>query len=158
MKYSLKYSANEALEMVKEFYPNNWLQKIETNKQHLLNLSKRHKISCKKAYEKFIMPLAAEYEAILFFVALNKLLEIENSTNPEKLSKLEELQKTNQKVADQLFSLEKSETISHGDKKIIRSFYNNKQKELTSQINELINSFEVIEPELIIYQQGLFSQ
>ena len=157
MAIVIKYTASEALQMVKDYYPSDWLKKIETNKNHLKNISIRHNISYIKAYEKFIMPLAQEYEAILFFVALNELMEIEKLSTAEKGIKITELQDKNQQVATQLFNLENSNLISHEDKKIIRSFYINSQQETTFKIDELIKSIEVVEPKLVIYQQGLFS-
>lgn len=152
----LRYSADEAEQMIKEYFPNDWNKKIDNCKLHLKRLADTHRITLKKAYTKFIIPMAQETDAIVFFVALAQLQRIERMSKSEKadlINKLEEQRKT---TADQIVALESSNTISYDEKKIIRSYYNKRQAEATSQINELLNSFEVVDAQLIIHQPGLF--
>lgn len=156
MAFTLKYTASEAEQMVKEYYPHEYLTKIANCKAHLKALADRHKISLRKSYEKFIMPHAQEGDAILFFVALSQLNKIDQLSNSEKAELVNKLEDERQQIANQIVALENSQTTSYEDKKIIRSYYTKRQQELTAKIDELINSIEVVEPKLVIFQPGLF--
>lgn len=156
MALALSYTASEAEQMVKEYFPHEYLKRIQTCKMHLKALADRHNITLKRAYEKFIMPLAHETDAIFFFVALTQLNKINNLSNAEKSELAIKLQEEREQIANQIVALENSTITSYEDKKVIRSYYTKRQQELTSKIDELINSIEVVEPKLIIHQQGLF--
>jgi hypothetical protein len=154
---SLHYTGSEALEIIKSYYPQDWKQRLDTKKSALIKLSNTHKVCIEKAYRKFIMPRAGQEESIVFFAALCELLKLVKMKPNEKSNRVLELEEKKAKVAEQIFALEKlSNTISYEDKKMLRSHYSKLQQETTSEINELINSFEVIEPQLIIHQPGLF--
>lgn len=158
MAITFQYTGTEALEMIKQYYPNDWLLKINRSKNSLINLSKSHNISLQKAYTKFILPRAIEGEGILFFAALCQLVSLEKMTNSDKATKAIELQNKREQTANQIVALEENKSISYEDKKILRGYYTKLQQTHTAEINELINSFEVVELKLIIHQPGLFDQ
>lgn len=153
---TLQYSGSEAVDIIKNYYPEDWQQRLETKKQSLLKLSARHNISLEKAYRKFIIPVAHNQECIVFFAALSQLVKLNQMCPKDKSKKVLELELKRENVADQIVAMETSNITSHEDKKILRSYYTRLQQEITTEIDEHINSFEVIEPKLIIHQPGLF--
>ena len=154
--FKLQYTGTEAIEMVKMAYPNTWQNELKVRQQKIIDLSNRHKKSVVEVYRKFIMVCSQHGESILYFAALTQILEMNKLTPSEKTQKIDELETKRENVKNQIVALELSETISYEDKKTIRSYYNRVQQETTEEINQLINSFEVVEPKLIIYQQSLF--
>lgn len=156
MAIILQYTGQEALEMIKLYYPKDWNVKISSAKKAIIGLSTRHKISLEKAYKKFIMPVLGQGENILYFAALSDLLKIESYSNDQKKLEILRLESEKLKVKNQSIALEKNNIMSYEDKKIIRGYYIQLQQTNTDKINELLNSFEVVEPQLIIHQPGLF--
>jgi hypothetical protein len=155
--FKIQYTGTEAVEMIKSYYPNNWRQLLDNKKSALIKLSNIHKISVEKAYRKFIIPVARNEESIVFFAALSELLKFEKMKPREKSDKIIELENKRENVARQIVALESdTNTFSYEDKKILRGHYTQLQQTTTSEINELLKSFEVIEPQLIIHQPGLF--
>lgn len=154
--FKIKYTGSEAVEIIKNYYPNNWFEILETKKTHLVKLANRQKLSLEDAYRKFIIPYSQNQESIVFFAALSELIKLRKMPAKEKAQRILELENQRENVAGQIVSLEKLTNISHEDKKILRGYYNRLQQETTAEINQLINSFEVVEPQLIIHQPGLF--
>lgn len=153
---SLKYTGTEAVDIIKNYYPEDWQKRISNKKETLVKLAERHNISLEKAYRKFIIPLGEKEECIVFFAALFELMKIKSLVSKQKSEKVIEMEFKRKNVANQIVALENSNITSYEDKKILRAYYNRLQQEITTQINELINSFEVIDPQLIIHQPGLF--
>ena len=77
-------------------------------------------------------------------------------TSKDKSTKVLELEAKRESAAEQIVALENCKITSYEDKKILRGYYTKLQQETTTEINELLKSFEVIEPQLIIHQPGLF--
>jgi hypothetical protein len=156
-KFRLQYTGTEAIEIIKSYYPNDWKNRIEVKKQALLRLSFLHKVSIEKAYRKFVMPLAGNQESIVFFAALSELIKFDKMQPKEKAAKILELEEKRENVRLQIIALENNtNSISYEDKKMLRGHYTKLQQDTTAEINQLINSFDVVEPQLIIYQPGLF--
>jgi len=153
----LQYTGTEAVEILKTYYPNDYKQRIESKKQKLIKLSSVHKVSIEKAYKKFILPRAEQEESIVFFAALSELIKMNKMQPKEKSERVLELEAKREQVIQQIIGLESiSNTISYEDKKMLRGYYSRLQQETSQEIDELIKSFEVIEPQLIIHQPGLF--
>jgi hypothetical protein len=153
----LQYTGTEAVEILKNYYPTDYKQRIESKKQKLIKLSSLHKVSIEKAYRKFILPRAEQEESIVFFAALSELIKMNKMQPKEKSERVLELEAKREQVIEQIIALESiSNTISYEDKKMLRGYYTRLQQEATAEINQLIKSFEVIEPQLIIHQPGLF--
>ncbi len=154
--FKLQYTGTEAVDMIKNYYPQDWQQRIEVKKRALILLSKRENISLEKAYRKYIIPVAGNQESIVFFAALSEMIKLQKMTSKDKSTKVIELEVKRENVAEQIIALENCKIISYEDKKILRGYYTKLQQETTTEINELINSFDVVEPKLIIHQPGLF--
>ena len=154
--FKLQYTGTEAVDMIKNYYPQDWQQIIDVKKRALILLSKRENISLEKAYRKYIIPVAGNQESIVFFAALSEMIKLQKMTSKDKSTKVIELEVKRENVAEQIIALENCKIISYEDKKILRGHYTKLQQETTTEINELINSFDVIEPKLIIHQPGLF--
>lgn len=153
----LQYTGTEAVEILKTYYPNDYKQRIESKKQKLIKLSSVHKVSIEKAYKKFILPRAEQEESIVFFAALSELIKMNKMQPKEKSERVLALEAKREQVIQQIIGLESiSNTISYEDKKMLRGYYSRLQQETSQEIDELIKSFEVIEPQLIIHQPGLF--
>lgn len=153
----LQYTGTEAVEILKTYYPNDYKQRIESKKQKLIKLSSVHKVSIEKAYKKFILPRAEQEESIVFFAALSELIKMNKMQPKEKSERVLALEAKREQVIQQIIGLESiSNTISYEDKKMLRGYYTRLQQETSQEIDELIKSFEVIEPQLIIHQPGLF--
>lgn len=156
MQTALKYTGTEAVEMIKSYYPNDWLEKINKSKASIQIMAKLHKMTPKKVYEKFISPVSQKADAILYFAALSEIIKNETISKNERSTTILELEEKRLLASNQIVALENNELISYEDKKIIRGYYVRLQQETTSKINELLFSFPVVEPKLIIYQEGLF--
>ena len=155
-QYRFEYRGKEAIEMVISMFPNTWQEELKIRQIKIIQLSNRHGLSPIEAYKKFLMQALPAGETIIYFAALSRLVELSRLSSEEKSKKVNELELKRENVKNQIIALENSEIISYEDKKIIRSYYNRLQQETTEEINELINSFEVVEPKLIIHQPGLF--
>lgn len=153
---SFSYTGTEAVEIIKFYYPQDWQKRLEAKKQALNNLAYRHKISIEKAYRKFIIPVAENQESIMFFAALSQLINTRKMFPKEKTDEVLRLEDIRENIKNQMVALEQSTITSEQDKKILRAYYVKIQEENTVKITDLINSFEVIEPQLIIHQPGLF--
>lgn len=154
---TLQYTGDEAVEILKNYYPIDFKQRIESKKQKLIKISTLHKVTIENAYKKFILPRAEQEESIVFFAALSELIKFNQMQPKAKTERVLELEAQREKVKEQIIALESiSNTISYEDKKILRAHYTKLQQESAAEINELIKSFEVIEPKLIIHQPGLF--
>lgn len=156
MAIALKYTGTEALEMIKSYYPNDWLVKINKCKHTLNTMANRHGITPQKVYQKFIGPVSHEAEMILYFAALSEIIKNESLSKLDRSKTILELEDKRNLVAEQIISLEKNQLISYEDKKIMRGYYVQLQQETSSKIDELLFAFPVVEPKLIIHQQGLF--
>ena len=154
--FKLQYTGPAAVDMITNYYPQDWQQRIEVKKRALILLSKRENISLEKAFRKYIIPVAGNQESIVFFAALSEMIKLQKMTSKDKSTKVIELEGKRENVAEQIIALENCKIISYEDKKILRGYYTKLQQETTTEINELINSFEVVEPQLIIHQPGLF--
>lgn len=153
---SFSYTGSEAVDIIKTYYPLDWQKRLEEKKNALLKLSKNHNITIEKAYKKFIIPVAGNQESIVFFAALSEMFKLQKMTSKDKSTKVLELETKREGVAKQIVALENCKITSYEDKKILRGYYTRLQQETSQEIDELIKSFEVIEPQLIIHQPGLF--
>lgn len=153
---SFQYTGTEAVDIIKNYYPQDWQNRLEVKKQALMKLASRQNISVENAYRKFIIPVAGNQESIVFFAALSEMLKLQKMTSKDKSTKVIELEVKRENVAEQIIALENCKIIDYEDKKILRGYYTKLQQETTTEINELINSFDVVEPKLIIHQPGLF--
>lgn len=153
---SFTYTGTEAVDIIKNYYPQDWQKRIETKKKKLNDLASRHNISIEKAYRKFIIPVAEHEENIMFFAALSELVKTRKMFPKEKTEEVLRLEEVRENIKTQMVALEQSSFTSAEDKKMLRAYYTKTQEENTMKINDLINSFDVIEPQLIIHQPGLF--
>lgn len=153
---SFQYTGTEAVDIIKNYYPQDWQNRLEVKKQALIKLASRQNISVENAYRKFIIPVAGNQESIVFFAALSEMLKLQKMTSKDKSTKVIELEVKRENVAEQIIALENCKIIDYEDKKILRGYYTKLQQETTTEINELLKSFEVVEPKLIIHQPGLF--
>ena len=151
-----KYTGSEAIEMIKNYYPNDWDNKLNRCQKTLQSMAQRHHITITEVYTKYIAPVALQSEGILFFAALSQLINPSEIANIERKKRILELEEQRNKVSEQLFSIENNTGISHEDKKTIRGYYVQLQQDTTRQITELLNAFTVVEPLLVIHQNGLF--
>lgn len=153
---SFSYTGTEAVDIIKNYYPQDWQKRLETKKKALNDLASRHNISIEKAYRKFIIPVVENQESIIFFAALSELVKTREMFPKEKKDEVLRLEEVRENITKQMVALEQSSFTGPEDKKMLRAYYSKVQEENTTKINDLINSFEVIEPNLIIPQPGLF--
>lgn len=157
MSNSLKYTGPEALEMVKEYYPKDWQIMIENATNFLQERAIRYNMDVKKVYRKFVLNGdVGATSKIAFFAALSIIHEKQKMTNSEKSKRIIELDDKRILIAKQIVALEADKITSYEDKKILRSYYNKLREQTNKEYNELLNSFEVIEPKRIIFQIELF--
>lgn len=163
MGMSLKYTGQEALQAIKEYYPKDFLQMIEEAKLRLQRLAKLRKTDEKTAYKYIISCGGDKVEVLVLFAALYEIIEAKNIQ--KLLQKRDELELEKQNLSNQVYSLETSNAFNYEDKKILRSYYKNRGNETNSKledveqkINEYINSIKVVEPKLVIYQTDIFNR
>jgi hypothetical protein len=154
--FKLKYSGAEAVEMIKNYYPKNWYEILKSKKEALIKMSRIHKLPLTTVFRKFVIPGSSNQETIVFFAALYQLMETEKLTPANKKDEVLELEEKLKNIKNQLIALSTSKVISPSDKNILYGYYSKIQAETTCRISELLNSFPVIEPKLVIYQTGFF--
>ncbi len=157
MAIILKYTGAEALEMIKEYYPKDWEFILENATNFIKDKMVKYKLSPLKAYQKFvIVGDCSHVSKIAYFAATSMLHEQNKMTNSEKAKKIIELDDKRHLIKEQIVALESDKTTNYEDKKILRSYYNKLQQKTNKEYNELLNSFEVVEPRRIIFQTELF--
>ena len=125
----LGYSGEEALGMVKEYYPDKW-EKIILNCISVIELcASVCKITNRLAFTK-ICSKTNDMAMIIELIAANYFLIIDN-----KLKEIEKIKSEQLQLGNQLIALENNTFISFDDKKTLRHFYLNKQNELQISID-----------------------
>lgn len=157
MAIILKYTGSEALEMIKEYYPKDWEFILENATNFISEKMKKYNLTPLKAYQKFIVVgNCSHVSKIAFFAATSILHEQSKMSNSEKSKKIIELDEKRHLIKEQIVALEADKITNYEDKKILRSYYSKLQQKTNKEYNELLNSFEVVEPTRIIFQTELF--
>jgi len=149
----LEYKGQEALDMVKEYYPHNWKVLIAEKKQVLLKIMKAYKSTPENALRKFIEAGCTPEASLLMFSALHQLLTEKEYKKLATAKYINELRDGKERIKKQVFALGDSTGV---EAQQLRTIYTEKLAQLQGQINEHINSFEVVSPIFVIDQPGLF--
>lgn len=153
---NLLYTGEESLQLVKEHFPNNWKVEVAAKQKILLQISKTYNISPKAAAEKFIDAGCSKVSGILMCAAYYKVITSKEYKSTLTLQAIRKLEEDQNQVSTQITSLDNQQNGSFKDTGDIRTFLVNKQTQLQNQINEHINSFEVVSPEIIVTNHELF--
>jgi DNA-binding ferritin-like protein len=113
--------------------------------------------SIEDTYKKYMSYVGSAVSSIEMLSALQT---IKNNEPPLKSihDQIKELIKNQDNVLKQQESLESTTNINSFDKQSLRQFYNDKQQKYASQLTELTNSIEVINPNIITVQRSLFHE
>lgn len=158
MAIILKYNGIEAFEMIKEYYPETWENIIENAQEFIQTKMIRYNQSPVQVYKRFVIGPGntSHLSKIALFAATHILHEKNKLSNAEKAKKILELDDKRHLIKQQIIALESDITTNYEDKKILRSYYNKLREKTNKEYNELINSFEVIQPTRIVIQAEIF--
>ena len=151
----LEYTGPEAVEISQEIFGAKYDSTIAEAKETLLRISRIYKKDLKSAYLKYKNFGCSKGNAIIYFAALHLLLEEENATRNSLSKQITNLQLEQDKYINNLEAVEKTKE-DESTKRTLRSHFARKRDELQTKINELINSFEVVDEVKLIIQTGLF--
>jgi len=149
----LQYKGQEALDMIKEYYPHNWKVLIAEKKQVLVKIMNAYKSTPENALRIYIEAGCTSEASLLMFSALHQLLTEKEYKKTATAAYINQMRNDSEQVQKQLLALGDSTRI---ETQQIRTIYTEKLAQLNSQINEHINSFEVVSPTFVIDQLGLF--
>lgn len=155
MTVKLKYTAEEALKMVKEYFPLEYRSRIDKQKMELLRIQRLHKKSLESAY-KFYCEKSNERENRLFILIAAQ--ELSNESNPVWVtSQIKALNEEINRAIEQLSALENF-TMNAEEKSTLRQFYQNLLLKDEQRLRELASTIEVVDPAIILPNPTLFSQ
>lgn len=153
--FHLEYSGSEAVEISKEIFKSNYDNEISAAKETLLRISRIYKKDLKASYLKYKNFGCSKGNAIIYFAALHLLLEEEKSSKNSISQQITNLQLEQDKYINNLEAVENTKE-DESTKRTLRSHFARKRDELQTKINELINSFEVVDEVRLVIQTGLF--
>lgn len=155
MSIKIKYTSEEALQMVKEYFPMDYRTRIDKQKMELLRIQRLHKKSIEQAY-KFYCEKTSERENRLFILIAAQ--ELSNESNPVWVtSQIKSLNEEINRAIEQLSALEAFKMNSE-EKSTLRQFYQNLLLKDEQRLRELASTIEVVDPVVIIPSPTLFSQ
>lgn len=151
----LKYSAKEALQMMKQEFPNDYQEKINVGKQLIVRLKKIYnKKTYQEAYQRYINHGCRQESGIMMLCALQELIDEEKEAYNNSVYGLIEQQ---EQIFKQQEANETSINTNEIDKRALRQFYKTKLNEINIKLSELAKSIEVVDP-IIVYTPNLFSE
>lgn len=159
IKQSFEYTGPECIQLMKQYYPKSWEDKIKETAALLLRMKKTWKLqTLEETYRKYMNYSGSAASSIEMLASLQWLVDEENNDKKQLSNKINEIQQNQDKVVLQQEALENSTTTHEFDKRALRQYYRNLQDEYATELRELVNAIEVIEPELLIIQGSLFNQ
>ncbi len=149
-KLVLRYSASEALEMMKQNFPNDFQDKINVGKQLIIRLKKMYKKPTHmEAYQRYINSGCRVESGIMMLCALQELIVEERENQAKKQADLNELLVCYDTLLEQQSANETCKNIIESDKRILRQFYKEKLADLKKQIDLFINEIEVVDASIV---------
>lgn len=153
-----KYSASDALEMMKSEFPNDYQERIDIGKQLIIRLKKMYnKETYTEAYQRYINSGCSDESHIMMLCALQQLNDEQKQATEAYKNSILGMHETRDNLLSQQAHNEESTTTLEVDKKILRQFYRTKIDEITKQIQQYTNAIEVVDA-VIVYTPNLFSQ
>lgn len=131
---SLGFTGTEALEMIKDYYPNTWEKRIVETIISIRLISESKRIPIQVAFS-HIISQTKDMAIIIELIAAHYFLQLDN-----KLKRIEDLKAKQLQIGNQLIALESNEFISFEDKKTLRSYYLNLQNDYQTQISKIIDT------------------
>jgi hypothetical protein len=128
------FTGTEALEMIKNYYPNTWEKKIVETIIGIRVISEGQKIPIQVAFSQ-IVSKTTDMAVIIELIAAQYFLQLD-----KKLKQVEDLKAKQLQIGNQLIALESNGYISIDDKKTLRSYYLNLQNEYQIQISKIIDT------------------
>lgn len=158
MPTNLKITGTEAIDLMKQTYPNSWQDKIKEKAAMLLRFKKAWKQETIE--QTFIKYMNYAAEAASSIEMLAAVQTIKNEQEPVKSihDQIKEIIAMQDQILFQQEALEKGEKINEFDKRTLRGYYKTKQDELAAQLTELTNAIEVVDEVELIIQGNLFNQ
>ena len=150
METNLKYTGEEALEMIQNQFPLSWevllLQGIDKIKGYMRTFN----LDAMAAYQKYINWCGKPADAIVHLAALHWMNKTMESARELKKIEVEMNQVSNQMQANEQFK-----STSESDRRILRSYYSGKQAELNERYRTTLNNFPVLSFQEVVYQPKL---
>lgn len=154
-----RYTATEALEMMKEHFPKDYQEKINVGKALIVRLKKLYKKpTYQEAYQKYISANCRVESAIMMLCALEELIQEEKQAKMEFNNTVYGIIQQQDAIILQQQHLETDKNIEEIDRRMLRAYYRRKLDELNTQLDQLTQSIEVNEPEFVVIQHSLLGQ
>lgn len=131
---TLGFTGTEALEMIKDYYPNTWEKRIVETIIGIRLISEGQRIPIQVAFSQ-IVSRTKDMAVIIELIAAQYFLQLDN-----KLKQIEDLKAKQLQIGNQLIALESNDSISFDDKKTLRSYYLNLQNNYQIQISKIIDT------------------
>lgn len=147
---TLTYTGQEALNLVNSIFKDTALNHLHTASFAILRLSIMSKVDASTALDALLkQPETTKTEAIILTAAMHRLCK-DQTGQLATLYKVKIYEYQQKQIGQQLFALEANNNIS--EKKELRQIFIEQQGILKSKINQLLNSFSVIEPSIINFR------
>ena len=157
MERHLSYTSSEAFQMAKEVFPNTWKMEIDKYKEILLRLKRTYRKDLVQAYQHYINVGARAESSIMMLAALYWILQEEKNYQLDTAQQINDLQDEQMKYVLQAEANESAKNITDFDRRTLRGLYKKKQNELQTRIEELLATFEVVNPVVLTIQTSLFT-
>lgn len=150
MEIKIKYTGEEALEMIQKQFPKSWevllLQGIEKIKGYMRTFD----LDATAAYQKFVNWCGKPDDAIVHLAALHWM-----NKRVQMATELKEIETQIMQVANQMQANEVLQSTSYSDRQMLRGFYSGKQTELNERYRNTLHNFPVMCFEEVVYQPKL---
>lgn len=146
----LSYTGAEALQLVNSIYQDHAIAKLHEASFSILRLAIINNIDEGEALQQLLaQPTIQRDQAIVLTAALHRLCQ-DKTGALATLYKVKIYEYQQKQLGQQLFALESNDSIA--EKKELRQIFIEQQAVLKSKINQLLNSFTVVEPSIINFR------
>ncbi len=155
MATGFKYTASEAFQMAKDYYPHSWKSEIDKCREILFRLKRIYRLDLVPAYQKYLNSGCRPESSIMMLAAVYWIQEEERLEKATVIEQIRELEALQLQYGAQYQANETSNN-SDIDKRMLRQFYLEKQEELQKNIDGLIQSIDVECAEVLVIQTSIF--
>lgn len=132
--FTLSYTPAEALDMIKEYYPKTWEDRLLQTTIGIHFMAHAQSVTAQKAYSQ-LMAITKDMTDIIELVAARHFLNLDL-----QLFQIRKLQEKQREAGLQAAAMEVAEFIGFDDKKTLRSHYQQVQADYQKEIDNLSTS------------------
>ncbi|RZJ71103.1 hypothetical protein [Flavobacterium sp.] len=148
---ALGITGSEAIEIMKTQFPTDWQTRVSNSIVKIKTAMRLYKLSALESYAKYVRQTEDRQNSIASLAAVQIM-----NYNFITLKKIRSIETQERLIMANLEALEKSNAYDYEDKRLLRNHYTSKQNECRSEVQQLLESIEVIGADSILYQPGIF--